>query len=194
MRSIRILHPLVGLVMLGCAGQAQADVLPFTGSLSARGVVTPDPSCAPSFRGVISPATTIGTSPLLGAFTYAHTVCTAGAVGGPVVGSFSIDFGTDGFHGTLAGAASPTATPPLSDLNLLYTILGGTGRFLNATGTFTGLGTADPRVRPSQIQLKFNGAINAPAVPEPGTWALLILGFGMVGWLLRRRPVHPAFA
>lgn len=30
------------------------------------------------------------------------------------------------------------------------------------------------------------------AVPEPGTWALLILGFGAVGFALRRRKVHVA--
>ncbi|RYD25932.1 MAG: PEP-CTERM sorting domain-containing protein [Lysobacteraceae bacterium] len=27
-----------------------------------------------------------------------------------------------------------------------------------------------------------------PAVPEPGTWALMILGFGVVGYAMRRRP------
>jgi hypothetical protein len=26
-----------------------------------------------------------------------------------------------------------------------------------------------------------------PAVPEPSTWALMLLGFGAVGWGLRRR-------
>jgi hypothetical protein len=25
-----------------------------------------------------------------------------------------------------------------------------------------------------------------PAVPEPGTWVMMILGFGFVGWRLRR--------
>ena len=26
-----------------------------------------------------------------------------------------------------------------------------------------------------------------PAVPEPGTWATMLMGFGLVGWLMRRR-------
>jgi hypothetical protein len=26
-----------------------------------------------------------------------------------------------------------------------------------------------------------------PAVPEPGTWATLLLGFGLSGWMMRRR-------
>jgi hypothetical protein len=29
--------------------------------------------------------------------------------------------------------------------------------------------------------------INPPAVPEPGTWATMLMGFGLVGWLMRRR-------
>lgn len=189
----RIVLTTSGLAAIVCAVPAQADVLPFTGTLSARAVVGASPDCAPSFRGVIDPAATVGTSSL-GAFTYGHTVCTAGAVGGPVTGSFTIDFGSDGFLGTLAGAAAPTSTPPLSTLNLVYTILGGTGRFLGASGTFTGMGTADPRVRPSQIDLRFEGAVVAPAVPEPATWALLILGFGLVGWSLRQRSAEHAMA
>jgi hypothetical protein len=24
-------------------------------------------------------------------------------------------------------------------------------------------------------------------VPEPGTWAMMILGFGLIGWQIRRR-------
>jgi hypothetical protein len=29
--------------------------------------------------------------------------------------------------------------------------------------------------------------ITAPAVPEPGTWATMLLGFGLIGWRIRRK-------
>jgi len=30
----------------------------------------------------------------------------------------------------------------------------------------------------------------APAVPEPGTWAMMIIGFGAAGYAMRRRPLY----
>ena len=39
-------------------------------------------------------------------------------------------------------------------------------------------------------QFALGGTLNpvtAPAVPEPGTWAMLLLGFGMMGFAMRRR-------
>lgn len=193
MRYAHAFNATIALAALGCAIPANADILDFTGNLTARAVVGADPACTPSFRGTIAPAATLGNSSL-GAFTYGHTVCTAGAVGGPVTGSFTLDFGSDGFFGTLAGTAAPSTTPPIANLNFLYTILGGTGRFLNASGTFDAVGTADPRLRPSTVTLKFDGAINAPAVPEPATWAMLILGFGVVGWSMRFRSARRVMA
>jgi hypothetical protein len=38
-----------------------------------------------------------------------------------------------------------------------------------------------------------NVAFQAGAVPEPATWALMLLGFGAVGWQIRRRR-HPVLA
>ena len=32
--------------------------------------------------------------------------------------------------------------------------------------------------------------ITAPAVPEPGTWATMLLGFGLIGWRIRRRGIR----
>lgn len=39
------------------------------------------------------------------------------------------------------------------------------------------------------------GSITAAAVPEPSTWAMMIVGFGFVGWSLRkRRRANPTLA
>lgn len=37
-------------------------------------------------------------------------------------------------------------------------------------------------------------AVQAPAVPEPATWAMMIAGFGLVGGAMRRRRTGVAFA
>ncbi|RYG87482.1 MAG: PEP-CTERM sorting domain-containing protein, partial [Alphaproteobacteria bacterium] len=69
-----------------------------------------------------------------------------------------------------------------------YTITGGSGIFDGATGSFTNIGTVDVRGGPpSRLSLNFDGAIIAGAVPEPATWALLLLGFGMLGCGMRTR-------
>lgn len=33
-----------------------------------------------------------------------------------------------------------------------------------------------------------------PAIPEPSTWAMMLLGFGMTGWIMRRQRGRPARA
>lgn len=197
MRSIRALQAAVGLTALACSIQAKADVLSFTGSMTGIGIVSPDPACAPRSRGIINPASTVGSSSL-GAFTYGHSVCTSGPPGGPLDGAFDISFGSDGFFGSLAGASAANPTMPgIFDFDIAWTVLGGTGRFAGATGAFfSGPGSnANINFRPSHITFNFvNGQINAPAVPEPATWAMLILGFGAVGWSLRYRSARRALA
>ena len=40
----------------------------------------------------------------------------------------------------------------------------------------------------------FNGTANITAVPEPATWGMMIMGFGLMGGVLRRRSTKVAFA
>lgn len=183
----KLVRTLVAGVLLGTALPAKADILPFTGSVTGSStLVGADPTCAPlQFRAVINPASTVGTSSL-GNFTYGTNTCLA--LGGVTsFGTFIIDFGTDAFNGTFDGGSSPTSTPGISQTSWLFTILGGTGRFAGASGSFNGTGLTDARTRPSLVSIDFAGNINAPAVPEPTTWAMMILGFGTIGFAVRRR-------
>lgn len=174
-----VLAPFVAAAALMSPMAASAAETSFSGSMSGSAIVSPNAGCAPiPFQGVISGAS--GTSSL-GSFSYSHTVCTQGPLGGPVIGTYTIDFGEDEFVGALTGTSSATATPGVFQLLLSYTITGGTGRFADATGAFNGVGTADARVRPSIVSLNFT------AVPEPGTWAMMLVGFGAIGMAMRRR-------
>ena len=102
-------------------------------------------------------------------------------------GTFIIDFGADLFRGTFTGGATPTGTAGISDTTWLFTILSGTGRFAGASGIFDGTGISDATSRPTHVSINFDGAVNAPAVPEPASWALMILGFAGIGLVTRRR-------
>jgi len=57
---------------------------------------------------------------------------------------------------------------------------------------FTNIGTVDARGGPpSRLSLNFTGSIDAPAVPEPASWAMMVVGFGLVGGLARRQQREP---
>lgn len=168
---------LLAALMCG-AGAAHATEVVFNGSMVGTSTAVLAPSCAPLLRQ--STLTGTGASSL-GAFGYNHTVCLSGV--GPIHGNFLLTFlGGGTLQGSLAGAATATATTGLFNVGLAYNILGGTGQFLGATGGFNGLGTVDQRNRPiTTVSLVF------AAVPEPGTWAMMLLGFGAMGVSLRHR-------
>ena len=164
---------------IAAAAPATAATVAFTGAMSATGGVGPDPT-----RATVLPANSSGSSNL-GAFTYGQTLCTAGGPG-PFSGTFTVFFASDEFSGTFDGLATPSGTPGLINESFTYLVTAGTGRFLGASGTFTGLGTLDARNPPPHLTLDFSGDLDLPAVPEPATWAMMIAGFGMVGAAARR--------
>lgn len=183
----KLVRTAIACMLLAAALPANADVLSFTGSVTGESnFIGVDPTCAAPeiFRSVIDPASTTGTS-LLGDFTFSTSTCLS-AGGALSSGTFIIDFGTDRFNGIFDGGSTPTGVTGISDTAWLFTILGGTGLYEGASGTFEGTGTADARSRPTLVSIDFAGTVFTP-VPEPATWLLMILGLGEIGLVARRR-------
>jgi hypothetical protein len=104
------------------------------------------------------------------------------------LGEFTFDFGGgDTLLGTYSGFLTFVSSG-LYAVTQTHVVTGGTGFYLGASGGFDSSGTLSfPNGRPTVAQT-FSGLLNVPgAVPEPGTWAMLILGFGIIGAALRRR-------
>jgi hypothetical protein len=182
-------------ILIGAAAPIHAATFPFSGTAAATAVPFMDASCAPlPFRGIIPLSDSSGMSNF-GSFTYSHNVCTQGATG-PVIGTFALDFGGSLLTGLLNGSsAARVGVPGLFDQMFEYTVTGGTGQFVGATGAFTNVGTVDVRGGPpSRLALNFTGTIDVPAVPESASWALMLGGFALVGSALRRRTMGLAFA
>ena len=198
MRNSALAAALCGVTLIIPASGASAAILPFTGTANATASVAPDPSCQPfaPLRGTILPANSSGTSNL-GNFTYSHSVCTQGAITPTSLqdGTFAINFANGSINGTLTGSSTPSATPGIYEQLFTYLVTGGTGAFFGASGAFGNIGTVDTRTAPpSRLAFTFDGAINAPGIPEPATWLMLILGFGAIGGALRRSRPHGSLA
>lgn len=176
-----VLRAAMPVAMLCCALPAQAADVVFSGSVTGNSNVG-DPSVCPTnyFHTYVLP--TAGTSPTLGAFTYSSDVCQR--AGQPLTGTFNIVLGDGSFSGTQAGLATPVpgqiGVPTLFNLLINYTITAGTGAYAGATGAFIGQGTVNNGVSPTVISLNFR------AVPEPASWAMMLMGFAGIGLTARR--------
>lgn len=94
----------------------------------------------------------------------------------------------DSLFGTYDGLLTNLGARGLVGNHQTFTITGGGGRFLGATGAFTGDGTITfAQGRPPLSDITFNGLIDAPGIPEPATWMMMLLGFGALGAGLRSR-------
>jgi hypothetical protein len=102
-------------------------------------------------------------------------------------GLFTYAFaGGDTLFGAYGGMLTNSGSTGLVDNLQTFSITGGSGRFAGATGGFLGTGTITfAPGKPPLSQLTFRGEINAPGIPEPASWALLIVGFGIAGSALR---------
>jgi hypothetical protein len=182
--------------MLSCgATAAEAATVGFSGTATnTNGPPQPDASCSPLLRIAFGPAGTQGTSNF-GNFQYTQSHCTTGGPGPYSGGAFTYSFAAgDGFSGVYSGVASPSGTAGLLNNVINLVVTGGTGRFVGGSGAIQGVGTVDFRMgAPTQI-LALTGQLDLPAIPEPAVWTSMILGFGAIGAMGRRRATAPALA
>jgi hypothetical protein len=102
-------------------------------------------------------------------------------------GLFEYDFASgDALFGTYTGDLTASDSPGLFNNLQDFTVTGGTGRFAGAMGAFVGIGVVDFRGPTPSAHLAFDGTLDAAGIPEPSTWAMLILGFLGTGVAARR--------
>ena len=136
---------------------AAQKLVPFSGTLQAAEAAT-----FPSPGTLVADGSGGGIATLLGRFTIAwhFTVNLADGTGsGPV--RFTAANGDEIFT-TVAGTSRPTDTPGVAHITEIQTIIGGTGRFAGATGSFTVERLVDLTTNPSLTSGSFSGAITSP--------------------------------
>ena len=196
MRRIPLNRTTMGCVVatlaLAAGVPASAAVFAFTGVYTnTTPPPGPSPDCAVGEVFVnFSPATatTTGTSNF-GSFgpTVSHCIRfppPTSYTGGQF--SFAFDAG-DELFGTLSAAVTFGPAPGFLQVASIYEVTGGTGRFYGASGILNGDGIVDRTGAIPFNTTRLSGDLSLPAVPEPATWALMIMGFGLAGSVLRGR-------
>lgn len=103
------------------------------------------------------------------------------------LGEFVFAFASgDSLFGTYSGSLSPLA-PGQFSVSQTHIVTGGTGFFNGASGSFDSSGMLSFLSGSPTVTQTFSGVLNVAAVPEPGTWATMIFGFGIIGWVIRGR-------
>ena len=122
--------------------------------------------------------------------TLSHCIQLPLAMVGPSpfdLGEFVFDFASgDSLFGTYSGSLSPLS-PGQFSVSQTHMVTGGTGFLAGATGSFDSSGTLSFLTGRPVVSQTFSGVLNVAAVPEPAAWAMMIVGFGVVGGAIRSR-------
>jgi len=110
-------------------------------------------------------------------FTLDGTNLTNTTVGTIQLGAKDIDFTSIDVDGL--GLTQVGFDPSGENWELLGTILGAGLHTITVKGSVLGFGRTPGAT--------YTGSLNIAVIPEPGAWALMIMGFGGVGAIMRRR-------
>ncbi|MEZ5654598.1 MAG: FxDxF family PEP-CTERM protein [Sphingobium sp.] len=125
------------------------------------------------------------------------------ATSGNFMDSFSFDFPTSG---KVSISINSSFTGPLTNVNFLNkgvtfngtplsAITSGANELLELLNQPVAAGLQTLSVYGSAQKMgSYSGTLTFADVPEPGTWAMMILGLGAVGFAMRRRPAKTAYA
>jgi hypothetical protein len=167
---------------------SSAKTIAFSGTLAAVNTpASPIGRCAPDARTVTIAPINSGTFGIsnLGAIAPTQSHCIKGLPGPYDRGRFVFDFGGgDTLIGTYFGALSFSGMRGVFDNMQTYRVTDGTGRFDDAGGAFSGIGTLSfPGDGFAHATQTFSGSLN---VPEPAGWMLLGTGLTL-GFASRRK-------
>lgn len=174
--------------------QFGANTLKYTVTLfDGLGFVDTGSHYAFSFDLVDAPEVTFGSVP--SGFGFTQTQTAAGFSNSPFGGGFHYALTCTNTVGSCKQSTGGYRQP------LVFTVTGVTGPAL----TLNSIDTVTPYqgnvVRFAADTIRETGGVTAPigggtliAVPEPATWAIMIVGFGGVGALIRRRRTMAATA
>ena len=192
-----LIAPLAAAALLSVAGTAQSAIFVFTANMDGATEVPPNLSQASGFTTVTVDDTAdtmqvdITYNDLTGGppgAAHIHCCIAPGSNIGVAVGFPNFPITTSGVYNHLFDLTDAS----IYTLSFLNNFGGGTAAGAQAA-LFNGFvdGQAYSNIHNGEFP---GGEIRGQlaAVPEAGTWALMILGFGAVGLALRRR--RPAFA
>jgi hypothetical protein len=152
----------------------------------------------PTFNRPLAGTPPTGLSAVGTAVAYQVTAFTVSATGSYTFLMTSFSTNLDSFLGLHANAFNPLSSltnaivydddsGPGSDSTFTTNLLAGTSYFAIATG-FNNTDSGEYKLDIDGPGTVTVGGVPG-AVPEPGTWAMIIAGFGIVGCALRRRKV-----
>lgn len=108
------------------------------------------------------------------------------------LGAKDIDFSSIDLDGT---AFTQVGFDPAGEnWELLLTSLAAGAHVLTVRGSVIGFGDTPGATYTGSLNLDLDGGGGGNEIPEPATWALMIMGFGGVGAMIRRRRNLPLFA